>query len=117
MPVITVTRPIMMLVQLKAAGSAKIKQTGLLCSRQSAPEPKLSRDKTGFSRDRMPGIPCISIDSLHGRRQVTICFAPHLPVFCKYKTGSEALQGYMKEDSEGLFDKALSSLGRTMPGL
>lgn len=106
----------------KGSRLCKNKQTGLLRSRQSAPESKLPRDKTGYSRERVPGVLCIATDSygqwdkwyiyiyIYSRSQVTVCFAPHLPLFCKCKTGPEVLHVYMEKGSKGLFQKTFSSL-------
>lgn len=102
----------------KGSSLCKNKQAGLLCSRQSVPEPKLPRDKQGFPGTKawVPDISCIATDTLHGRRKVTTCFAPRLPLLCKCKTGPEALHGgggvYMEKDSKGLFQKTLSFFSR-----
>lgn len=105
---ITVTRHTTITAQLKAAGFAETSRRVCFVLDSQFHSPKLPTDKIGFSRD--------ASDSLHGRKQVTICFAVHTPLFCKCKTDPEALYVYLEEDSKGLFRKTLScSRRRTMP--
>lgn len=81
---------------VKGSRLCKNKQTGLPGSQQSAPRPATKR-QNGF-----PGMGCqvshaLPVTQLSGRRKkITICFAPHLLLFCKCRTGSEPLHVYME---------------------